>query len=67
MNNDQYKTIKDQYPDALRVWYDRMFDLDKKRLIETLLTQSDATSFMSLLRQIDVEIQESRQGEGEVA
>lgn len=67
MNNDQYKTIKDQYPDALRVWYDRMFDLGTERLIETLLAQSDATSFMSVLRQIDVELQESRQEEGEVA
>lgn len=65
MTSDDLKKLKAERPDALRVWYDRMHDLSKGQLVETLLTYMTAEQLTEYLLVIEQDIQASRQEENQ--
>lgn len=65
MNTKDLENFKAQHPDALRVWYDRMHELDQGQLIETLLVHMDAFHLKGLLIHIEDEIQKERKLDNE--
>tara|TARA_R110000803_G_scaffold38467_4_gene83227 strand:+ start:3045 stop:3254 length:210 start_codon:yes stop_codon:yes gene_type:complete len=64
MNTDDFKAIQASNPDAVRVWYGRMLDLNKGQLLETLIIHMDREFFSGLVLQINRDIEDSRTEEG---
>ena len=60
MNTDDLKKLKEEYPDAMNVWYDRVFELSKGQLIETLLTHMTPTELGAYLGVIQEDIKTER-------
>jgi len=65
MNTDEFKAVKGYYPEALTIWYDRMHDLNKGQLIETLVTHMDQRFLIGLLDIVTNDMNESRKQEEE--
>lgn len=60
MNSTDLKSLKVQFPTALTVWYDRMHDLNKGQLIETLLVHMSPAVLGAYLAMIDNEVAKER-------
>ena len=65
MNVKEYVTLMQVYPDAERVWRDRMFELKTDQLIDEMVKNMDAKLFHGVLLNIQKEVDESRAEEGE--
>lgn len=63
MNTEEFATLKQAMPNATTVWYDRMHDLNKGQLIETLIVHMDPMKFSILLDTINRDIEASRKQE----
>ena len=60
MNTEDFKLIQETNPDAVRVWFDRMHDLNKGELLETLIVHMDREFFSGLILRINDDIITSR-------
>lgn len=63
MKIEELAAIQEMHPTALSVWMDRMHDLDKGQLIETLLTHMSAGELLETIGLIEADISESRSEE----
>ena len=60
MNTEDFKAIQAANPTAVAVWYDRMHDLTKGQLLETLIIHMDREFFSGLIIKINTDIEISR-------
>ena len=60
MNTEDFKAIQAANPTAVAVWYDRMHDLTKGQLLETLIVHMDREFFTGLIIKINTDIEISR-------
>ena len=60
MNIEDFKAIQAANPTAVAVWYDRMHDLTKGQLLETLIVHMDREFFSGLIIKINTDIEISR-------
>jgi hypothetical protein len=60
MKTEDFKLIQETNPDAVRVWFDRMHDLNKGELLETLIVHMDREFFSGLILRINDDIITSR-------
>jgi hypothetical protein len=60
MNTEDFKAIQAANPTAVAVWYDRMHDLTKGQLLETLIVHMDREFFSGLIIKINTDIEISR-------
>tara|TARA_R110001592_G_scaffold253627_3_gene516734 strand:+ start:1385 stop:1591 length:207 start_codon:yes stop_codon:yes gene_type:complete len=65
MNVQEYIELMKVYPDAERVWRDRMFELKTDQLIDEMVKNMDVKLFHGVLLNIQKEVEESRTEEGE--
>ena len=65
MNVQEYTALMKVYPDAERVWRDRMFELKTDQLIDEMVKNMDVKLFHGVLLNIQKEVEESRTEEGE--
>ena len=63
MKIEELAAIQEMHPTALSVWMDRMHDLDKGQLIETLLAHMSAGELLETIGLIEADISESRSEE----
>ncbi len=61
MNTEELVAVKDMHPTALRVWHDRMHDLNKGQLIETLLVYMEAGQLLEFIQLIEADIAEEKE------
>ena len=60
MNTEDFKAIQAANPTAVAVWYDRMHDLTKGQMLETLIVHMDREFFSGLIIKINADIEISR-------
>ena len=65
MKEKEYVELLRGYPDAERVWRDRMFELRTDQLLDEMVKNMDVKLFHGVLLNIQEEINESRAEEGE--
>ena len=65
MTEKEYVELSRVYPDAERVWRDRMFELRTDQLLDEMVKNMDVKLFHGGLLNIQEEINESRAEEGE--
>lgn len=65
MTEKEYVALIKVYPDAERVWRDRMFELKTDQLIDEMVKNVDFKLFHGVLLNIQKEVDESRAEEGE--
>ena len=65
MKEKEYVELLRVYPDAERVWRDRMFELRTDQLLDEMVKNMDVKLFHGVLLNIQKEVNESRAEEGE--
>ena len=65
MTEKEYVILQQVYPDAERVWRDRMFELRTDQLLDEMVKNMDVKLFHGVLLNIQKEVDESRAEEGE--
>ena len=65
MKEKEYVELLRVYPDAERVWRDRMFELRTDQLLDEMVKNMDVKLLHGVLLNIQEEINESRAEEGE--
>jgi hypothetical protein len=65
MTQEEFDFVKKTNPDAIQVWTDRMHDLDKGQLLETLIVHMDREFFAGLILRINDDIIESRENDND--
>jgi hypothetical protein len=61
MNAEELVAVKEMHPTALTIWHDRMHDLNKGQLIETLLVHMSAGSLLETIGVIEADMAEEKE------
>tara|TARA_R100000656_G_C3936881_1_gene125951 strand:+ start:354 stop:560 length:207 start_codon:yes stop_codon:yes gene_type:complete len=65
MTEVEYVALQQAFPDADRVWRDRMFDLDKDKLLNVMVQNMEPKMLHGIFLNVQKDIDESRAEEGE--
>tara|TARA_R110000824_G_scaffold61410_2_gene163320 strand:+ start:3740 stop:3946 length:207 start_codon:yes stop_codon:yes gene_type:complete len=65
MTEKEFVLLQQVFPDAERVWRDRMFELKTDQLLDEMVNNMDTKLFHGVLLNIQKEVEESRTEEGE--
>ena len=65
MTEKEYVALQQAFPDADRVWRDRMFDLRTYQLLDELIKHMEPKMLQGIFVNIQRDVDESREEEGE--
>jgi hypothetical protein len=61
MTREEFASLQKAFPTASTVWLDRMFDMEKDKLVHELIQHMEARTLRGILTNIQKDVIESRE------